>query len=160
MSTDQHAIFAVATDGATYRLGNSMSWGAAQDEWERHDNARRAGLRPHVSYYAVRSIDDPDPRWVNARTEEAQGVWQTLPENLPPFKLTSDLRGELISEGFARRRELGGQGVDPVEISDHVFSIMLNEPRFGTEEYEATEISDYAYGIARFVTPKSELGWY
>lgn len=66
-----------------------------------------------------------------------------------PFKLTQDLRMELVREGHKARRA----GDDLLGISDVLFSHMLgDEVRFGTGDYEAVEISDYAYGVANFVT--------
>lgn len=66
--TDLHVVLAVTADGSAYREGEPTSWDSAQDSWLAHDDARRAGRRPHVRFYAVRSATDSDPRWVNART--------------------------------------------------------------------------------------------
>lgn len=68
-----------------------------------------------------------------------------------PLRLTSRLRWEAIREGRAYLRD--HPGAESFEISDHVFSFLLSdEERYGTADYEAIEISDYAYGIGNFVT--------
>jgi hypothetical protein len=68
------------------------------------------------------------------------------------MQLSRDLRNELTRAAGSYMRANDGAGV--IEISDHVFSIMLSEDedRYGTDPFEAIEISDYAYGIATFIT--------
>lgn len=158
-----HYVYAYTQDGSYYRLPGELSWGAAIDEWRYHDNMLRDGRRPDVRYYAVRASDDPDPRWANANTDAPDGVFNTTEANQVPFGLSAELRQRLVSEAFAfRRKHSYGNGVDPVEVSDHVLTMLLNESPYCdlTREYEALEVSDYAYGVARFVTPASELSWY
>ena len=161
--TELSNVYACTQDGTYYRLPESMGWNAAQDEFEYHDDMRRSGRRPNVRYYAVRSTDDPDPRWVNASTDAPDGVFNTADADQLPFRLSGGQRQQLVREAFAFRRQHNyGDGVDPTEIADHVFTTLLNDERYCnlTRDYEAIEVSDYAYGIARFVTPASELSWY
>jgi hypothetical protein len=163
MTADQHIVLACAQDGTYYRLPGSMSWGTAQDEWSYHDDMRRSGRRPNVRYYAVRSANDPDPRWASASTAAPDGIFNTADADQLPFKLSAGQRNQLVREAHRFRREHDyGDGVDPTEVSDHVFTTLLNDEPYCnlTRDYEAIEVSDYAYGIARFVTPASQLSWY
>jgi hypothetical protein len=69
----------------------------------------------------------------------------------PQFKLTRDLRNGLIREAHKYNREAFGTA-DPLDVADHLFGIMLDDPeKYGTDPFDATEISDYAYGIALFI---------
>src|ERR1700756_1903716 len=57
--TTTEALLACALDGTFYLGGEYEDYGDAIAAWYRHDDARRAGLRPHVRFYEVRSVDDP-----------------------------------------------------------------------------------------------------
>jgi hypothetical protein len=59
-------VIAVLVDG-TVQAQAPTSWDDAQSAWRQHDDARLVGRRPHVTYYAVRAADDPDPRWTHAQ---------------------------------------------------------------------------------------------
>lgn len=58
-STDTHAVFGAKADGTRFRVSDNLTWGAAQLEWNRLDELRRAGYLPHVRFFEVRSTDDP-----------------------------------------------------------------------------------------------------
>lgn len=68
------------------------------------------------------------------------------------MQLSRDLRNELTREAGKYMRQYPGAGV--IEVSDHVFTVMLDaeDDRYGTDPYEAIEVSDYAYGVASFIT--------
>jgi hypothetical protein len=68
-----------------------------------------------------------------------------------PYGLTRRLRWEAIRE--ARRYVRENYGVESFEVADHVFTFLMSDTqdRFGTDPYPATDVSDYAYGIANFV---------
>lgn len=51
-----HAVFAVDADRNTFRVSDPMGWGAAQDEWLRLDDLRRAGRLPQARFFEVRSV--------------------------------------------------------------------------------------------------------
>jgi hypothetical protein len=56
MTPEYHAVF--ATDGKhnTFRVSDPLPWGAAQDEWSRLDDLRRAGRLPQAKFFEVRSV--------------------------------------------------------------------------------------------------------
>jgi hypothetical protein len=67
------------------------------------------------------------------------------------MRLTRKQRNGLVREGFKLQRKYGT--IEEFEIADHLFGIVTSdEQAYGTEGVEAIEISDYCYGIARFVT--------
>ena len=65
MTTETYAVFAVTLDG-TYRSA-PFTWDAAQAICRDAEDSRYAGRRPHVRFYCVRSTDDPDSRWRDAK---------------------------------------------------------------------------------------------
>lgn len=72
------------------------------------------------------------------------------------IKLTRAQRNFLLRKGGAYMRQ--NPHDDCVAVSDRIFTVMLdNEVEYGLGEFEATEISDYAYGIASFLTARR--GW-
>lgn len=67
--------------------------------------------------------------------------------------LSQNNRNELLRVGGAYMRE--HPCVETFEVAEHVFGFMLNnEDRFELEDFEAVDISDYAYGVADFLTGK------
>lgn len=72
------------------------------------------------------------------------------------MKLSRAARNDLISEAFRFNREV--DGADTVEVSDHVFGyLMEREEEHNLMGFPATEISDYAYGVALFVTKGRDI---
>lgn len=63
---DSHRVYATTASG-TFRVSDDLSWNAAQWEWNRLDELRRAGYMPHVKFFEVRSVDDATPRFVEAK---------------------------------------------------------------------------------------------
>lgn len=65
--------------------------------------------------------------------------------------MTRQLRTELVREAGKYMREY--PGVEAFEVGEHVAGIMLgDEARYGVEGVPAIDISDYAYGVAHFIT--------
>ena len=164
-TTKTDLLLAVMADRKTvYRLPAAMTWGEAQDAWTEQDDARRAGKRPHVAYYAVRSVNDPDPRWAGAKLgRRGAGAFGDPEPKLDYVKLDRARRDELVAAARAYRRQHDyGSGVDYVEVADHVFSLMLGaeDDRYNVDHLEAVEVSDYAMGIARFVAAPNERAWW
>lgn len=56
---NDHRVVAVLQDG-TKIVGPARTWDGAQARWRELDDARLAGRTPHIRYFAVRSVDDPD----------------------------------------------------------------------------------------------------
>lgn len=68
----KHAVYATAVTprrkySTTFRVGQPVSWGRAQDRWLRLDDRRRAGIptfirwmrrRYFVQYFEVRAVDE------------------------------------------------------------------------------------------------------
>lgn len=66
------------------------------------------------------------------------------------FKLTRRLRDEVLREGRTYIRRHGGAYND--EVADHMVGVMLtDEEKFGTANFPAIAVSDYAYGMASFI---------
>lgn len=73
------------------------------------------------------------------------------------MKLSRAERNDLIREGHRFNREVGGD-TGTVEVSDHIFGyLMEREEEYNLMGFEATEISDYAYGVAMFVTKGRDI---
>ncbi len=58
-AVEQHAVFATTHSLRRVRVEAPASWGTAQDQWLKLDDARREGYFPHVKFFEVRSMDDP-----------------------------------------------------------------------------------------------------
>lgn len=65
---DTHYVYATTADGTTHRVSDPLPWGQAQSAWNRLDENRRAGCMPHVRHFEVRSTDDTQPRFAEAKT--------------------------------------------------------------------------------------------
>lgn len=63
------------------------------------------------------------------------------------MKLSREDRNALIREGHKFKRHSWTR--DRLEVADHLFGILID--REDLAEYEAVEISDYAYGVAGFI---------
>ena len=59
MTDTQYAVFATTPEGDIVRGLSFEEYGAAVEHWTELDNARRAGLYPHVKHFEVRSTPDP-----------------------------------------------------------------------------------------------------
>lgn len=73
-----HGLFAVERSGDVRRyvkVDDFETYDDALKAWYVHDDARRAGRRPHVSFYAVRALDDP--KWRTA-TRDASAARDAL----------------------------------------------------------------------------------
>lgn len=71
----QHRLFARTFDGRFVHNGHVYDdYTEAVDVWYRHDDERRAGKRPHVQFYSVRSVDwkgeSEDPIFVPAKRHD------------------------------------------------------------------------------------------
>ena len=86
--TDQHVIIATTGSGRRVRSAAAWDWKSAIDYWYELDNARRDGRAPHVSFFEVRSLDEP-------------GV-EELPVDARPFLTVTTPRGFKSQEDAAR----------------------------------------------------------
>lgn len=84
---DLHHVHAVCQhptgEHAIFRIGRAVSWGRAQDRFNRFDDPTWRGLQTafiagmRVRHFNVRSVDDPDPRWTGAIPIRARDVVMT-----------------------------------------------------------------------------------
>lgn len=58
-ATETHAVYATLADHSKVRVSDPAGWNAAQYEWSRLEEARRARRFPDVRYFCVRSTSDP-----------------------------------------------------------------------------------------------------
>lgn len=58
-TTEFHGVFATLASGEKVKVAGDLMWSVAQNDWTKRDDARRAGLYPHVRHFEVRSMDDP-----------------------------------------------------------------------------------------------------
>lgn len=136
----KHAVFATDHDGNRHRVSAWLSWGAAQDEWTRLDDLRRAGELQDVRFFGVRSSDDPGYN----RAPRSPWLTQTAAQRPDCVKLDRTERQHVVE--LAR----GTAGMD--EAADVVFTHLLGQARWS--HLEATVVSDYAWGVARFAFPR------
>lgn len=74
---ETHRVYATLADGVTYRVSDDLTWGSAQAEWKRLTELRYAGYMPHVKFFEVRSTDDTQPRFADAKVN-MRGLRATL----------------------------------------------------------------------------------
>lgn len=55
-----HVVYYVTPDHQKQRVSRAMTWGEAQDRWQRVYPISTAGRPLDKGYYAVRSADDPN----------------------------------------------------------------------------------------------------
>jgi hypothetical protein len=69
---EEHIVGAVTAQGDYVRTTATWTWRGAQRLWQELDDRRRAGEFPHVKFFVVRSVDDPQwnsasgPKWKDA----------------------------------------------------------------------------------------------
>src|SRR5262245_39098747 len=136
----RHAVFTTTTDLHRSRSTRWLAWDAAQDEWERLDDLRRAGKLDEVKFVEVRSQDDPRYRDLpyepyRVLTAEERPTW---------VKLDRAERAHLLAIG----RRCGGLD----EAASTMFDELLKDGRW--EHLPAVDISDYAWAAARFCFPQ------
>lgn len=142
------AVFATEDDLRRTRVTRWLDWDAAQDEWTRLDDLRRAGgftrerfgdRLPAVRFFEVRSQDDPK------YNELQYEPWVALTDDEKPqwVKLDKTERQAMV--------ELGRKQYGLDDAHDAVFSRLMDDPRW--YHLEAVDVSDYAQGVARFCFP-------
>lgn len=134
------AVFATSWELRRSRSTRWLSWGDAQDEWERLDDLRRAGKLDGVKFLEVRSADDPK---YNTSPYEP---WAVLTDEEKPtwVKLDRVERETLLA--------LGRKAGDLDSAASAMLDELLADGRW--EHLEAVTISDYAWAAARFCFPQ------
>lgn len=104
--TPLHAVFATTPDHKTFRVSDPLPWGQAHDEWEKLDDARRAGRLPQTKFFEVRSVTlGPDRPLVGPEVRSHDRY------DKAPLDVT--LTRPVVGRGFADGKRDPHSGRDP-----------------------------------------------
>lgn len=102
--SDLHNVIAALSDGTFVLVSGHRPYAEAVEVWDRYDTARLHGLLPGVNHVVVRSVDDPDPRWRNARDNVRS---ERLVKVMRPTKARST---EAAARAWAKEHGYSGRG--------------------------------------------------